>query len=491
MNNWWEKKDKWFDCYLVLGVNEDATYEEIKHAFHELIKKYHPDVASGNREMFDQIQLAYDTLSDKETRKRYTDFSKIHKERIKKEQEQEKELSFEEIVQIYKEKEAEIKISIAGMIYQVEKKEEKFTSIYNSFLDALKENKMSENDFEIRRQKLRSLELSSLNSIKEIEDIINNSLQNMNLDYEKKRLNKIKNSLKDKESILTSSYKEAIAKLTISKIKPKFKVPYVAMIPILITLVSISLMAILYKGQNPQEDEVVVADIDEEDISEETLGEVNIDNEYINEEVTEADNKKEVAKPQLSSYADTYSSDCILFAPLPEDIEFVEYSNVYVKSGRDVYRADDEFGTSYLFDANTGELLMGNYISNGGPYHDDKYDTPYLVVLGADGYDYDVAADLSEKRVLGVESAYSRESEPYYLEGYGYVIEAWSCGEKYLIDAETRFPFIRNFDEYGEKYYDEELGCDVYCFTKYDGESKYYLEANDLRKVLKIENSWD
>lgn len=489
MKNWWEKKDKWFDCYLVLGVKEDATEEEIKHAYHELVKKYHPDLASGNREMFDQIQLAYDTLSDKETRKRYTDFSKIHKEKIKKEQEQEKELSFEEIVQIYKEKEAEIKISIAGMIYQIEKKEEKFTTIYNSFLDALKESKMSENDFEIRRQKLRSLELSSINSIKEIEDIIRCSLQNMNLDYEKKRLKKIKDSLKEKESILTSSYKEAIAKLTISKIKPKFKIPYVAMIPIFITLVSISLMAILYKGKNPQEDEVVVADIGDEELSEET----NIDNENINEEIIEDDSNKEVTMPHQPSYVDTssYSSDCILFAPLPEDIEFVEYSNVYLKSGRDVYRADDEFGTSYLFDANTGELLMGNYISNGGPYHDDKYDTPYLVVLGADGYDYDVAANLSEKRVLGVESTYSRESEPYYLEGYGYVIEAWSCGEKYLIDAETRFPFIRNFDEYGEMYYDEELGCNVYCFSKYDGESKYYLEAEDLRKVLKIENSWD
>ena len=37
-------------------------------------------------------------------------------------------------------------------------------------------------------------------------------------------------------------------------------------------------------------------------------------------------------------------------------------------------------------------------------------------------------------------------------------------------------------------YYDEEFGCNVYCFNLYDGDVKYYLAADDLRKVLKKES---
>ncbi len=40
---WWEEKDKWFDCFEVLGVNENASEKEIKRAYRTLAKKYHPE----------------------------------------------------------------------------------------------------------------------------------------------------------------------------------------------------------------------------------------------------------------------------------------------------------------------------------------------------------------------------------------------------------------------------------------------------------------
>lgn len=60
--------------YEILGVDREASREEIKAAYRKLAKKYHPD--SGNedeaiRERFLEIQEAYGVLSDPEKRKMY------------------------------------------------------------------------------------------------------------------------------------------------------------------------------------------------------------------------------------------------------------------------------------------------------------------------------------------------------------------------------------------------------------------------------------
>ena len=60
--------------YEVLGINKTATEEEIKIAFKKLAKKYHPDKHGGNtiyEEHFKKINMAYQTLSDKNKRQRY------------------------------------------------------------------------------------------------------------------------------------------------------------------------------------------------------------------------------------------------------------------------------------------------------------------------------------------------------------------------------------------------------------------------------------
>lgn len=58
--------------YDVLGVSEDASQKEIKKAYRDLAKKYHPDRGQGSDEdKFKEISEAYDILGDPQKRREY------------------------------------------------------------------------------------------------------------------------------------------------------------------------------------------------------------------------------------------------------------------------------------------------------------------------------------------------------------------------------------------------------------------------------------
>jgi molecular chaperone DnaJ len=65
------------DHYGILGVARDATAEEIKRAYRQLARKYHPDANHGDPEAvehFKQVTHAYEVLSDPDKRQRYDMF---------------------------------------------------------------------------------------------------------------------------------------------------------------------------------------------------------------------------------------------------------------------------------------------------------------------------------------------------------------------------------------------------------------------------------
>lgn len=59
------------DYYEILGVNKNASKEEIKKAFYKLAAKYHPDKKDGNEAKFKECNEAYQVLSDDKKRKEY------------------------------------------------------------------------------------------------------------------------------------------------------------------------------------------------------------------------------------------------------------------------------------------------------------------------------------------------------------------------------------------------------------------------------------
>ena len=67
--DWFEK-----DFYAVLGVDSDATADQVKKAYRKLARQHHPDANAGDpaaERRFKEIGEAYQVLSDPEQRQQY------------------------------------------------------------------------------------------------------------------------------------------------------------------------------------------------------------------------------------------------------------------------------------------------------------------------------------------------------------------------------------------------------------------------------------
>src|SRR4029077_14140732 len=70
---------EFIDYYKVLGLDKNATQDDIKKAYRKLARKHHPDLNPNDKEAhkkFQQINEANEVLSDPEKRKKYDQYGK-------------------------------------------------------------------------------------------------------------------------------------------------------------------------------------------------------------------------------------------------------------------------------------------------------------------------------------------------------------------------------------------------------------------------------
>lgn len=65
------------DYYKILGVDRNASKEEIKKAYRRLAHQYHPDKPGGDEKKFKEINEAYQVLSDEKKREQYDRFGRV------------------------------------------------------------------------------------------------------------------------------------------------------------------------------------------------------------------------------------------------------------------------------------------------------------------------------------------------------------------------------------------------------------------------------
>ncbi|MHB1462780.1 MAG: J domain-containing protein [Armatimonadota bacterium] len=69
------------DYYSVLGVKPTATHEDIRRAYRELARKYHPDVAGSNTlRLFQEITEAHTVIGDPVKRRQYDDLVALNEQ---------------------------------------------------------------------------------------------------------------------------------------------------------------------------------------------------------------------------------------------------------------------------------------------------------------------------------------------------------------------------------------------------------------------------
>ena len=89
---------EYVDYYKVLGINKNATTDDIKSAYRKLARKHHPDLNPNDKEAhkkFQQINEANEVLSDAEKRKKYDQYGKDwkHAEEFEKQRQQQRQYS--------------------------------------------------------------------------------------------------------------------------------------------------------------------------------------------------------------------------------------------------------------------------------------------------------------------------------------------------------------------------------------------------------------
>src|SRR5210317_2138529 len=62
------------DYYSTLGINKNASQDEIKKAYKKMSMQHHPDRTGGDDSKFKEINEAYQTLNDPQKKQMYDQF---------------------------------------------------------------------------------------------------------------------------------------------------------------------------------------------------------------------------------------------------------------------------------------------------------------------------------------------------------------------------------------------------------------------------------
>ncbi|MBU1091437.1 molecular chaperone DnaJ [Patescibacteria group bacterium] len=65
------------DYYNILGIQKNASKEELKKAYHKMARKYHPDKDNGDEKKFKEINEAYYVLGDEKRRSEYDRYGRV------------------------------------------------------------------------------------------------------------------------------------------------------------------------------------------------------------------------------------------------------------------------------------------------------------------------------------------------------------------------------------------------------------------------------
>ena len=92
---------EFIDYYKILGVDKNASPEDIKTAYRKLARKHHPDLNPNDKDAhkrFQQINEANEVLSDPEKRKKYDKYGKDwqHSEQFEKARQQQRPFAGQE-----------------------------------------------------------------------------------------------------------------------------------------------------------------------------------------------------------------------------------------------------------------------------------------------------------------------------------------------------------------------------------------------------------
>jgi len=90
---------EFINYYKILGLNKNASSDDIKKAYRKLARKYHPELNPNNdtaKKQFQQINEANEVLSDPEKRKKYDQYGKDwkHADEFEKAHQQQKKQNY-------------------------------------------------------------------------------------------------------------------------------------------------------------------------------------------------------------------------------------------------------------------------------------------------------------------------------------------------------------------------------------------------------------